>query len=153
MPLLKSETVQPILFYLERIRSMWVDQILGGDAALAGAADAHTVRVMESRVPQISQQDKAFLEKQMMTDRTLFPSISLHETREAIWARLQSVDTPIPSLRTFFQDLLYLGGARKAMQELLCLREPGSTGKVTVDEALGGQRSAGTSQSLEALSQ
>ncbi|KAH8434449.1 uncharacterized protein LDX57_012096 [Aspergillus melleus] len=144
---------EPILFYLERIRSMWGDQILGGDATLAGAADAHTVRAIPSRVPQISQQDKAFLEKQMMTDRTLFPSISLHETREAIWARLQSIDTPIPSLRTFFQDLLYLGVARKAMQTLLCLREPGSTGKVTIDEALAGQRPAGTSQSLEALTQ
>ncbi|KAF9890701.1 hypothetical protein FE257_005567 [Aspergillus nanangensis] len=48
---------EAILFYLERIRSIWINQILGGEDTLASTVNAYTVRVMESRVPKVSEQD------------------------------------------------------------------------------------------------
>ncbi|KAF9890700.1 hypothetical protein FE257_005566 [Aspergillus nanangensis] len=89
-----------------------------------------------------------------MTDQTLFPSISHPKTREDIWKRLESVDTPILSLRTFFQDIIYLDVTCKAMRKLLFPSlERKSTNQVTIDRTLGGQCPAGASLSLQEVSQ
>jgi hypothetical protein len=50
-----------------------------------------------------------------------------------------AVIAPILTLRTFFQDICFLGVARKVMQTLLWLLEPWELkNKVTIDEELGG---------------
>lgn len=132
-------TLQPILFYLQGIRRMWVECIFGGNVTLAVHADVKTVKALQSRVPKVSDEDCGFLERKM-EDRTLFPTIEDAGTRTDIWKRLRVVDTPIPTLHTFFQDIHFLGVARKVMQTLLPPSEPWqSKNKTTIDEELGGQ--------------
>jgi hypothetical protein len=132
-------TLQAILFYLQEIRHMWVERIFGGNVALAVHTDAKTVEALESLVPGVSNKDLKFLGEGMVKNQTLFPSIEDPETRNAIWQRLQLINAPILTLRTFFQDIRFLGVARKVMQTLLRPSEPWeSKNKVTIDEELGG---------------
>ncbi|GIJ92781.1 hypothetical protein Asppvi_003773, partial [Aspergillus pseudoviridinutans] len=131
-------TLQPVLFYLQGIRRMWVERIFGGNVTLAVHADVETVQALESRVPKVSDEDLGFLEGKMVK-QTLFPSIEDPKTREDIWQRLQLIDAPILTLRTFFQDIRFLGVARKVMQTLLLPLGPWeSKNKATIDEELGG---------------
>jgi hypothetical protein len=59
------------------------------------------------------------------------------------------IDTPILTLHTFFQDIHFLGVARKVMQTLLPPSEPWqSRNKATIDEELGGQHLVAATASL-----
>ncbi|GKZ98645.1 hypothetical protein AnigIFM59636_005045 [Aspergillus niger] len=128
-----------------------MDHIFGGSDTLPVHADAETVLALESQVPKLSEPDREFLRSRMMDDRTLFPSIDDSDTRAALWERLKQIDTPIPTLGTFFQDLRYLGVASKVMKTLLLPPEDlGSkkAKKITIDCELGTQHRADGSVSL-----
>ncbi|KAH2362356.1 hypothetical protein KXV92_007135 [Aspergillus fumigatus] len=89
-------------------------------------------------VPKVSDKDCGFL-KPKIEDHALFPTIEGAGTQTDISERLRVVDTPIPALDTFFQDVRFLSVARKKMQTLLQPSEPWeSKNKVTIDEELGG---------------
>ncbi|KAI3038328.1 hypothetical protein CBS147353_11910 [Aspergillus niger] len=142
---------EPILSYLERIRTVWMDHIFGGSDTLPVHADAETVLALESQVPKLSEPDRKYLRSRVMDDRTLFPSIDDSGTRAALWERLKQIDTPIPTLATFFQDLRFLGVASKVMKALLLPSEDlGSkkTKKITIDCKLGAQHRTDGSVSL-----
>ncbi|KAL7649375.1 hypothetical protein ACMYSQ_012216 [Aspergillus niger] len=149
---------EPILSYLEAIRTVWMDRIFDGSNTLPVHADAETVLALESQVPKLSEPDREYLRSRMMDDRTLFPSIDDSDTRAALWERLKQIDTPIPTLGTFFQDLRFLGVASKVMKALLLPPEDlGSkkTKKITIDcelaEFVPGQASLPTPQTPEGL--
>ncbi|GKZ98523.1 hypothetical protein AnigIFM59636_003513 [Aspergillus niger] len=142
---------EPILSYLETIRTVWMDRIFGGSNTLPVHADAETVLALESQVPKLSEPDREYLRSRMMDDRTLFPSIDDSDIRAALWERLKQIDTPIPTLGTFFQDLRFLGVASKVMKALLFPPEDlGSkkTKKITIDCELGTQHRTDASVSL-----
>ncbi|OJZ80293.1 hypothetical protein ASPFODRAFT_53668 [Aspergillus luchuensis CBS 106.47] len=79
-----------------------MDRIFDGSNTLPVHADAETVLALESQVPKLSEPDREYLRSRMMDDRTLFPSIDESDTRAALWERLKQIDTPIPTLGTFF---------------------------------------------------
>ncbi|GLA10289.1 hypothetical protein AnigIFM60653_002384 [Aspergillus niger] len=142
---------EPILSYLETIRTVWMNRIFDGSNTLPVHADAETVHALESQVPKLSEPDREYLRSRMMDDRTLFPSIDDSDTRAALWERLKQIDTPIPTLGTFFQDLRFLGIASKVMKALLLPPEDlGSkkAKKITIDCELGTQHRADGSVSL-----
>ncbi|GKZ98425.1 hypothetical protein AnigIFM59636_003022 [Aspergillus niger] len=142
---------EPILSYLETIRTVWMDRIFDGSNTLPVHADAETVLALESQVPKLSEPDRENLRSRMMDDRTLFPSIDESDTRAALWERLKQIDTLIPTLGTFFQDLRFLAVASKVMKALLLPPEDlGSkkTKKITIDCELGTQHRADGSVSL-----
>jgi hypothetical protein len=60
-------TLQPILFYLQGIRRMWVECIFGGNVTLAVHADVKTVKALQARVPKVSDEDCGFLEGKRKT--------------------------------------------------------------------------------------
>lgn len=64
----------------------------------------------------------------------LFKEIENEARRCEIWNRLEGIDYPIPTLKTFFKDRLYLEVARSVMQQLFV---PDPDRKLTIDEAVG----------------
>lgn len=91
--------------------------------------DAKTVHMLQSRAPAISKQDMKKLSVAMERFE-IFPSIPAGEIRNKIWDRLKGIESPIPTLHTFFRDLRYLAVARDVMKELY---EPPTHIKMTVD--------------------
>ena len=68
--------------------------------------DQATVKAIELKAPRASTLDAKSLCSQIKGGE-IFSAFSEHE-RDEIWSRLQEVDGLIPSLFTFFKDLLYL---------------------------------------------
>ena len=68
-------------------------------------------------------------------NKTLFPFLDDHQ-RDLIWERLREIEYPIPTLETFFQDILYLDVGQCVMRQL-CLAPP--KGKSTIDKVLRSQ--------------
>lgn len=96
--------------------------------------DATSVRIMKSKVPKISSQDLNDL-KSEKENKTLFPFLDDHQ-RDMIWENLKDIDFPIPTLETFFQDILYLDVGKCVMRRL-CLAPPKE--KNTIDKVLKSQ--------------
>ncbi|KZN90129.1 hypothetical protein EN45_002400 [Penicillium chrysogenum] len=65
----------------------------------------------------------------------LFPNFS-EEARQDIWARLKEIDYPIPTLKTFFKDRLYLEVAQSVMKRLFV--QPRGD-KITIDLGVYGK--------------
>jgi hypothetical protein len=109
--------------------------IVGGHIQSLQLIDGVTVNLIESRVPKVSKKDKEFLQKKF-DEGVLFPSFSENDRRE-IWNRLKEIDSPIPSLKTFFRDRLYLEVPQSVMKQLFL--QPNSTDdKVTIDNGVHG---------------
>jgi hypothetical protein len=106
-------------------------RLVGGRDELLPLIDGVTVDLIQSRVPKVSNKDLKFLEDNMENGR-LFPNFSEADQRE-IWARLTEIDYPIPTLKTFFKDRLYLEVAQCVMKRLFV--QPRSE-KVTIDQGL-----------------
>lgn len=128
-----------------------MDRILGGCNTLAVHANAETVLALESRVPQRSEEDAESLRPLIEYDWTLFPSLRDPRERKELWERLKQIDVPIPTLGTFFQDLRFLGVARKVLKTLLLPSgERGSKArKATIDGELGERHRIDASTSLQ----
>jgi hypothetical protein len=102
---------------------------------LLGQLDGVTIQLLTSRVPKISVRDLKFLEARMSKEE-LFPDIDNAQDRSEIWERLKNIDYPIPTLGTFFKDILILEVGRSVLQQLYI---PDPQRKLTVDEGLGEQ--------------
>jgi hypothetical protein len=84
---------------------MWVEHIFSRNITLTTHTNAKTIEALESWVPKVSDEDLGFLKQKMDADQShqsLFPIIKDSKTQAAIWERLQLINTPIPTLRTFF---------------------------------------------------
>jgi hypothetical protein len=109
--------------------------IVGGHIQSLQLIDGVTVNLIESRVPKVSKKDKEFLQKKF-DEGVLFPSFSENDRRE-IWNRLKEIDSPVPSLKTFFRDRLYLEVPQSVMKQLFL--QPNSTDdKLTIDNGVHG---------------
>ena len=108
--------------------------LVGGDRELLSFIDAATVGLIESRAPGVSEKDLNFLKKRMFNEeQALFPDINNSGQRHDLWERLRRIDYPIPTLRTFFKDRLYLEVGRDVMRKLYI---PDPERKVTIDEGV-----------------
>ncbi|OJJ78803.1 uncharacterized protein ASPGLDRAFT_53312, partial [Aspergillus glaucus CBS 516.65] len=109
---------------------------MAGDPHLLSQVDAKTVQQLQSRVPKISKLDREHIEKGFHNG-SLFPLIINANHREELLDRLKMVSVPIPSLRTFFQDILYLCIAKNVMKTLERL-DLAPRQKPTIDEGVKG---------------
>jgi hypothetical protein len=104
--------------------------MVGGRADLLSQIDAVTVRLLQSRAPGVSEWDLSFLRRKQ---NRLFRYIDCQRERDAIWHRIEQIQLPIPTLKTFFQDILFLDVGQSVMRQLC--RSP-LTGARSIDEAL-----------------
>ncbi|KAI9770687.1 MAG: hypothetical protein M1839_003071 [Geoglossum umbratile] len=109
---------EEIMRYLEHIRKVW-SGLLQDDKAALRKVDQATVKALELRAPQASTLDAASLRSQILGGQ-VFSAFSDHE-RQDIWERVQLVEGVIPSLFTFFKDILYLHECAACMRRLLSL--------------------------------
>lgn len=107
---------------------------MGGDDFLP-LIDGVTVKLLQSRAPRVSKKDLVFLKKRM-EEGELFKDIEDEAQRREIWNRLKDIGYPIPTLKTFFRDRLYLEVGRSVMQQLFI---PDPQRKITIDEGVGEQ--------------
>ncbi|CZT07754.1 uncharacterized protein RCO7_10310 [Rhynchosporium graminicola] len=91
--------------YLEGIKRFYSDLVEGDEHAMQ-KIDPATVKAMELRAPRASTKDAKFLYGEIHGAR-IFSAFSDPE-REEIWRRLQMFEGLVPSLGTFFNDVLYL---------------------------------------------
>jgi hypothetical protein len=125
--------MQPIGCYWGLIFSTF-SGLVGGRDELLPLVDGVTVELIQSRAPKISNKDLRFLKDNMNKGR-LFPNFSA-AARLEIWARLTEIDYPIPTLKTFFKDRLYLEVAQCVMKRLFV--QPLSE-KITIDQGVYGK--------------
>ncbi|CAG7947390.1 unnamed protein product [Penicillium salamii] len=124
---------EPIACYWMLIYSIF-SRLVGGRDELLPLIDGVTVDLLQSRVPKVSSKDLIFLKDNMNKGR-LFPNFS-EAARLEIWARLTEIDYPIPTLKTFFKDRLYLEVAQCVMKRLFV--QPRSE-KITIDQGVYGK--------------
>ncbi|CRG92893.1 Pc21g00220 [Talaromyces islandicus] len=117
---------------LEHIRHTWVNRVLG-DEPLLSLVDQRSVQALESLVPAVSESDRTSV-CHHMDNMTLFPALTDPEVRQRVRDRLQTIEYPIPTLHTFFQDLRYLRVAKNAMALLYPRQKRGD--RATVDEKM-----------------
>ncbi|CAG8882715.1 unnamed protein product [Penicillium nalgiovense] len=103
---------EPVACYWELIFTTF-SRLVGGREELLLLIDGVTVELLQSRVPKISRKDLQSLQVELEEGR-LFPNFS-EEARQDIWARLKEIDYPIPTLKTFFKDRLYLEVAQSGV--------------------------------------
>ncbi|KAG4420625.1 hypothetical protein IFR04_006215 [Cadophora malorum] len=94
-----------ILNYLEGMKNFYSDLVDGEEDAMQ-RIDSATVKSIELRAPRASTRDAKFLYSEIHGGR-IFSGFSASE-RERIWGRLQMFEGLVPSLYTFFRDVLYL---------------------------------------------
>ncbi|CAG8285280.1 unnamed protein product [Penicillium salamii] len=123
------DPTQPIICYLKYIERVFYD-LVGGQVNLLFQIDAVTVRLLQSRAPGVSARDLSFLQQKQTR---LFKHIDSQRERDAIWQRMERIQLPIPTLKTFFQDILFLDVGQSVMRQLC--RNPLTAGR-SIDEAL-----------------
>lgn len=107
--------------------------LVGGRNDLLPLIDGVTVGLIQARAPKLSANDLQFLQLQMDGGK-LFAEFE-EEQRKDIWERLKAIDYPIPTLKTFFKDRLYLEVAQSVMKRLFI--QPRDE-KVTIDTGVYG---------------
>lgn len=96
--------------------------IVADDRSLLPGIDTVTVKIIQSRAPATSSEDLRYLESEW-ENGNLFQSMQFQD-RELAWRRLRDIPFIIPTLTTFFQDVLFLEVTQAAMRKL-CLSPPG----------------------------
>lgn len=118
---------------MNRIRQTFL-YLVDGDFARLSRIDAKTIKLIKSRAPGLSQQDLIDLE-QDWNEGKLFRYMETQE-RNLAWDRLKTIDYPIPTLETFFQDILFLEVGQTVMKQLCLLPLVENR---TIDNTLRGQ--------------
>ncbi|CAG8891460.1 unnamed protein product [Penicillium salamii] len=124
---------EPVACYWELVFTTF-SRLVGGRDELLLLIDGVTVELLQSRVPKFSSKDLQSLQVELEEGR-LFPNFS-EGTRQDIWARLKEIDYPIPTLKTFFKDRLYLEVAQSVMKRLFV--QPRRE-KITIDQGVYGK--------------
>lgn len=97
-------------------------KLAGNDNTILAAVDGGTIKKIKSLAPKVSKGDLEFLETGM-ENKDLFPAIVAPQDRDRIFHYLRNIDYPIPTLETFFQDILYLDVCQNVMRQL-CINQP-----------------------------
>nr|KAK5449229.1 hypothetical protein LTR18_002318 [Exophiala xenobiotica] len=94
---------QEILNYLEHIRKFWYDLL--EDPSALSQIDDQTVRFVELRAPRASTRDAEEIQSKLQVGQ-IFGAFS-EDDRRHIFGRLCRFPGLVPSLNTFFRDLIY----------------------------------------------
>ncbi|KAJ5917556.1 hypothetical protein N7466_011110 [Penicillium verhagenii] len=123
---------------LHKLKAMKCDEtflrLVDGNVDLLSKIDSSTVKFIKSRAPKVSPQDLADMQEEWDKHK-LFCFMDEHH-RKAAWERLKEIDFLIPTLETFFQDVLFLDVGRTVLRQL-CLTPP--KGEGTIDQTLRSQ--------------
>ncbi|KAL5346657.1 hypothetical protein ACLOAV_008364 [Pseudogymnoascus australis] len=93
------------IYYLQHIRSVFDFIRKDGDRTIE--VDTQDVKLLESRAPGQSPEDRDFVIKQMV-DKVLFKSERDDQARERLLTRLLSITNMIPTLKTYSTDIIHL---------------------------------------------
>ncbi|KAH6645569.1 hypothetical protein BKA67DRAFT_117672 [Truncatella angustata] len=96
---------EELLSYLGHVRTIW-RKILGGSTVAVDKIDTETVQAVELTCPRYSSADRRRL-RLLLEKGQIFRGLG-HQEREGVWGNLMSIDCIVPSLRSFFEDAMYL---------------------------------------------
>ena len=113
-----ADLLQEILHHLDYIRQFW-NELVGGDVASMQKIDEHSVRVLESKAPGSSSHDAEDIRWQLVAGK-IFGAFNDNE-RSEILARLSRFQSLIPTLNTFFRDLVFWEALTGSMRYLISL--------------------------------
>ncbi|TAQ83758.1 hypothetical protein B7494_g7918 [Chlorociboria aeruginascens] len=107
------------LCYLDNIRDFWTKMIFRGDREAMQKVDRATVKALELTAPGACKADFHALYGKLRSGQ-IFGAFD-EQDREDIWSRLlsASVDSLIPSLFSFFEDLNYLKKRRRRRETIV----------------------------------
>ncbi|KAJ6016578.1 hypothetical protein N7540_011169 [Penicillium herquei] len=108
------------------------DRLVSGRRELLSGMDGVSVNLIQSRAPKVSDHDLQFLQSKM-DDGELFQYFP-DDVRHELWEQLQEIDYPIPTLKTFFKDRIYLEVAQSVMKQLA--PPPVRDQRLTIDEGI-----------------
>ncbi|KAJ5737288.1 uncharacterized protein N7483_002545 [Penicillium malachiteum] len=108
------------------------NRLVMGRRELLSRIDGVSVNLIQSRAPKVSDQDLRFLQSKM-DDGQLFRHFP-DDIRYELWEQLQDIDYPIPTLKTFFKDRIYLEVAQSVMKQLV--PPPVWDKRLTIDEGI-----------------
>ena len=80
--------------------------------------DGQTVSLLENRCPKHSESDRTFLRSRLDAGE-LFGTITNPTAKEEMWSDLCAYDYLVPSIRTFFNNCVYLDYLAKSMKLLI----------------------------------
>lgn len=114
---LALHAIEEMVHYLQHTYEVW-DKITVRDPSARQAVDNETVQNLELRVPALSTDDAAAVQN-LMASGTLFRHISDTSLRVRLQERILETKCLIPSLRTFHENVRYLGIGIKIIRELV----------------------------------
>ncbi|CEJ55661.1 hypothetical protein PMG11_01909 [Penicillium brasilianum] len=112
-----------VIHYLEHVKNFWAT-LVNHDRAQMARIDLHTVDTLQLYAPRASTVDRKIVKGKILSGE-VFSNFSRSE-RAAIWESLRSNETCdgiIPSLHTFFRDILYLEVCANAVKRLVILNK------------------------------
>ena len=108
---------QELEYYVRHIRVTFL-QMFNGDARYFPLIDFRTIQHLQTRCPQLCDNDLDFI-KEGMSSWTLFPLITDNSSRLQLQDSLLKISCAIPSLYTFLEDTKWLEPGLCAMRGLL----------------------------------
>ncbi|KAF2194726.1 hypothetical protein K469DRAFT_650660 [Zopfia rhizophila CBS 207.26] len=106
---------EELISYLTHIKTKWSRIV---PVHLRKCVDTVTVQNLELYAPGVSKRDYEYV-KHLMDSRKIFPLIDDNAVRESILESIRSIKCLIPSLRTFFQNQIYLEPCCSILRTLL----------------------------------
>ncbi|KAJ5155476.1 hypothetical protein N7492_008279 [Penicillium capsulatum] len=114
---------EEVIHYLKHVKNFWAT-LVNHDRAQMARIDLHTVDTLQLYAPRASTVDRKIVKGKILGGE-VFSNFSRSE-RVAIWESLRSHETCdgiIPSLHTFFRDVLYLEVCANAVKRLVTLNK------------------------------
>ncbi|KAJ5152474.1 hypothetical protein N7492_009754 [Penicillium capsulatum] len=114
---------EEVIHYLKHVKNFWAT-LVNHDRAQMARIDRRTVDTLQSYAPRASTVDRKIVKGKILGGE-VFSNFSGSE-RVAIWESLRSHETCdgiIPSLHTFFRDVLYLEVCANALKRLVTLNK------------------------------
>ncbi|KAK1506518.1 uncharacterized protein CCOS01_16570 [Colletotrichum costaricense] len=123
---------EEVVNYLEHIYNTWL-YLVGNVESNLKKIDPFTVQSVELRCPRFSAEDERVLRNAVLDGR-IFGCFDESE-RIATWKTLRSIESTIPSLSTFFNDVKYLELCAKWMKRLVAIPHDGLTVQTALTKA------------------
>ncbi|KAL7904031.1 hypothetical protein GGI35DRAFT_490871 [Trichoderma velutinum] len=102
--------------YLRHTFNLWQDITLGNPKDM-GKIDSRDVKALELRCPKLCSRDATDIDR-MFAYETIFTAFS-QEERKVMKEKILSIDYVIPSLYTFFKDMLLLEHCAASMRHIV----------------------------------
>ena len=114
---LAAHSDDAIVSYWKHINTSW-SAIFEGIDALIPALDPETVRKVQYTAPKRCEQDRTYI-KTILESRDLFKRIHRPEDRAKLYRNIMTLDTILPSILTFHENMRYLTIGTKIIERYL----------------------------------